>query len=100
MVSLAKRYGITTPYTSYLVVPDSVMPVADAGGKVSDRKGGAKDKGGDKLPDVRFHLDDSAPPPALESDVKDKPVSVEVNPHLDDPRAIVAEGLRLAGLTQ
>jgi transaldolase len=26
----------------------------------------------------------------------DKPVSVEVNPHLDDPRAIIAEGLRLA----
>jgi Ca-activated chloride channel family protein len=27
VVSLAKRYGIATPYTSYLVVPDSVMPV-------------------------------------------------------------------------
>jgi Ca-activated chloride channel family protein len=24
---LAKRYGIATPYTSYLVVPDSVMPI-------------------------------------------------------------------------
>ena len=28
MVTLAKKYGITTPYTSYLVVPDA----ADAGG--------------------------------------------------------------------
>ena len=27
VVALAKRYGIATPYTSYLVVPDSVMPV-------------------------------------------------------------------------
>jgi Ca-activated chloride channel family protein len=26
--NLAKRYGIATPYTSYLVVPDSVSPVA------------------------------------------------------------------------
>ena len=27
VVLLAKRYGITTPYTSYLVVPDGPMPV-------------------------------------------------------------------------
>ncbi len=27
VVSLAKKYGITTPYTSYLVVPDGPMPV-------------------------------------------------------------------------
>lgn len=27
VVALARRYGIATPYTSYLVVPDSVMPV-------------------------------------------------------------------------
>jgi Ca-activated chloride channel family protein len=27
VVSLAKRYGITTPYTSYLVVPDQPIPV-------------------------------------------------------------------------
>ncbi|MBA4187504.1 MAG: hypothetical protein C0467_05740 [Planctomycetaceae bacterium] len=27
VVMLAKKYGIATPYTSYLVVPDSVMPV-------------------------------------------------------------------------
>jgi Ca-activated chloride channel homolog len=26
---LAKKYGIATPYTSYLVVPDAVMPVAN-----------------------------------------------------------------------
>jgi Ca-activated chloride channel family protein len=28
VVKLAKRYGITTPYTSYLVVPDAALPVA------------------------------------------------------------------------
>jgi len=28
VVALAKRYGITTPYTSYLVVPDGPVPVA------------------------------------------------------------------------
>ncbi len=28
VVSLAKRYGITTPYTSYLVVPDMPIPTA------------------------------------------------------------------------
>jgi Ca-activated chloride channel family protein len=28
VVSLAKRYGITTPYTSYLVVPDQPIPLA------------------------------------------------------------------------
>ena len=27
VVTLAKRYGIATPYTSYLVVPDNLMPV-------------------------------------------------------------------------
>lgn len=27
VVALAKRYGIATPYTSYLVVPDNMMPV-------------------------------------------------------------------------
>lgn len=27
LVQLAKRYGIATPYTSYLVVPDTAMPV-------------------------------------------------------------------------
>ncbi|HWG42192.1 MAG TPA: VIT domain-containing protein [Gemmataceae bacterium] len=31
VIALAKKYGITTPYTSYLIVPDSVMPVAGAG---------------------------------------------------------------------
>jgi Ca-activated chloride channel homolog len=40
VVALAKRYGITTPYTSYLIVPDGPIPVAGPGGR----------------PDVGFHL--------------------------------------------
>ncbi len=28
VVTLAKKYGITTPYTSYLIVPDTAVPVA------------------------------------------------------------------------
>ena len=31
VVALAKKYGIATPYTSYLVVPDGPMPVAAPG---------------------------------------------------------------------
>jgi Ca-activated chloride channel family protein len=49
IVLLAKRYGITTPYTSYLVVPDAPVPVASAR----------------RAPDVRFHVQPAAPPPAL-----------------------------------
>jgi Ca-activated chloride channel family protein len=29
VIALAKRYGITTPYTSYLIVPDSAVPVVN-----------------------------------------------------------------------
>ena len=41
VVLLAKRYGITTPYTSYLVVPDGPMPVAQAAERArpADREG-------------------------------------------------------------
>src|SRR5262249_10267379 len=54
VVTLAKRYGITTPYTSYLVVPDAAVPVARAPRP-------------DGKPDVRFHVAPvpAAPPAAL-----------------------------------
>ncbi len=42
-VALAKKYGIATPYTSYLIVPDTALPVA---GRVNQGR-----------PDVSFHLD-------------------------------------------
>jgi Ca-activated chloride channel family protein len=47
MVALSKRYGIATPYTSYLIVPDAPVPVA--GRKVAP-------KGPDGKPDVKFNL--------------------------------------------
>jgi Ca-activated chloride channel family protein len=42
VISLAKKYGITTPYTSYLVVPDAPIPVTAKGHKlrVLARNGG------------------------------------------------------------
>ncbi len=68
VVTLAKRYGITTPYTSYLVVPDSVMPVA-----------GRKATAG--RPDVSFNLGGGGfgggPPPALQTGPGNAPVPVE-----------------------
>ena len=36
VTALAKKYGITTPYTSYLIVPDSAVPVAQ--GRAADGK--------------------------------------------------------------
>ena len=46
VVALAKRYGITTPYTSWLIVPDGAVPVAAPGR-------------GKNLPDVRFGNSDA-----------------------------------------
>src|SRR3954452_19392727 len=33
VVALAKRYGITTPYTSYLIVPEGVHAAGGLGGR-------------------------------------------------------------------
>lgn len=38
VVLMAKRYGIATPYTSHLVVPDAVMPVVQPPGRPRDSK--------------------------------------------------------------
>jgi Ca-activated chloride channel family protein len=43
VVALAKKYGIATPYTSYLVVPDGPVPVV-------------RTPAADGRPDVGFHL--------------------------------------------
>ena len=69
VVTLAKRYGITTPFTSYLIVPDAPLPVANV---PADPKG-AK-------PDVSFHLgraDNTAIPPGLKATTGTTPVPVE-----------------------
>jgi Ca-activated chloride channel family protein len=54
VVALAKKYGITTPYTSYLIVPDGPMPVVN------------RAAGGER-PNVGFGLGGmpGSPPPAL-----------------------------------
>ncbi len=53
VTALAKKYGITTPYTSYLIVPGGAVPVA--GAKTPDGK-----------PNVQFNAPaPPAPPPAL-----------------------------------
>src|SRR5262249_11556010 len=44
VTALAKKYGITTPYTSYLIVPDAAVPVAQ--GRAADGK-----------PNVSFHFE-------------------------------------------
>lgn len=43
ITALAKKYGIATPYTSYLIVPDAPMPIA-AG--VAGRRPGTGDRSG------------------------------------------------------
>ncbi|MCU0702849.1 MAG: VIT and VWA domain-containing protein [Fimbriiglobus sp.] len=52
VTKLAKKYGIATPYTSYLVVPDAVMPVAQG-----DRRNWGKEGG--------FPAGPGVPPPGL-----------------------------------
>jgi Ca-activated chloride channel family protein len=54
VVKLAKRYGIATPYTSYLVVPDGPMPSPRPGSGASTGSGG-----------VIFGGVVGSPPPAL-----------------------------------
>ncbi|MBM4069301.1 MAG: VWA domain-containing protein [Planctomycetes bacterium] len=61
VVTLAKRYGITTPYTSYLIVPDSATPIAggirrpvDPAAPPAFLRGGDKD--GKKLEEVARRL--------------------------------------------
>src|SRR5262249_31885875 len=47
-VALAKKYGIATPYTSYLIVPDAPVPVVN-------RTPGVGAAVGNGRPDVRLH---------------------------------------------
>src|SRR5262245_43498960 len=62
VVTLAKRYGITTPYTSFLIVPDAPVPIVRSKGVGTDPK--TKDG----TPNVAFNLgpDANAAPPALQ----------------------------------
>jgi Ca-activated chloride channel family protein len=55
VTALARKYGIATPYTSYLIVPDGPVPVVNQG---PGRAGAAANNG---KPDVRFHLEPPKP---------------------------------------
>jgi Ca-activated chloride channel family protein len=47
VIALAKKYGITTPYTSWLIAPDAPLPVAGAAAGWGAKPGGvANGKGG------------------------------------------------------
>ncbi len=54
VVKLAKKYGITTPYTSYLVVPDAAMPVS-GGHFIGARGAGGMGFAGGNLPRYLAH---------------------------------------------
>lgn len=75
VTGLAKKYGITTPYTSYLIVPDAAMPVArgaGAGSKLPAGRpavgfgGGMMGMGGFMPPGLAPMTPASAPLPVLE----------------------------------
>ena len=53
MLMLAKKYGIATPYTSFLVVPDAPMPVAGGGGHFPV-KPMPRDRDGREVPPALF----------------------------------------------
>jgi len=63
VILLAKKYGITTPYTSYLIVPDGAVPVV---GGVSGKPLPAGGNGG-----FGGGLGGPGAPPALRNDPKD-----------------------------
>lgn len=73
VVALAKRYGIATPYTSYLIAPDAVLPVAGAGLR--------KEVHG--KPDVSFKLIEQSPVPPALSDGKGGAAPVPVTEFLN-----------------
>jgi Ca-activated chloride channel family protein len=70
VTALAKKYGIATPYTSYLIVPDAPMPVAGGRGGAAANGPGA----------VGFRFGAGVPagttPPALARPNGEKPLSV------------------------
>ncbi|MEI7684785.1 MAG: VIT domain-containing protein [Planctomycetota bacterium] len=73
VVTLAKRYGITTPYTSYLVVPDNVAPMVQNG---MFRRGGERPEARFNVPGAGGAGAPAAPTPA-QTRADGKTVSVE-----------------------
>jgi Ca-activated chloride channel family protein len=89
VVALAKRYGITTPYTSYLIVPDGVVPVAAPG---RSRNAGVPDvrltptgSTTSRLPDGLVPLNTGAPTTAPGEAPKPMPVEAFAKTVNKDP---------------
>jgi Ca-activated chloride channel family protein len=84
VVTLAKRYGITTPYTSFLIVPDGPLPVANPGrgGRPNVSFGlGGRMASGAMPPGLAPATPTSAPVPVVEFARRNqaKPGDLEVN---------------------
>ncbi len=84
VVRLAKKYGIATPYTSYLVVPDGPMPIAGRGRPTLHPGGFAgRSSGANAPPGVGFGGSNAAAPP--------KPVTQSIAKAVEEKRD--ADGL-------
>lgn len=72
VVRLAKAYGITTPYTSYLIMPDAPVQLAsaDAYGAQSGRQGGSQGGGQGSAPAALAPRDGQAQQQPLEEFAK------------------------------
>jgi Ca-activated chloride channel family protein len=76
VIALAKKYGITTPYTSWLIVPDGPVPVVRAPGSPAGGFGfGGGGRGGAMPPPALSAAPGSAPRPVSEfaKEVQGKP---------------------------
>jgi Ca-activated chloride channel homolog len=75
IVKLAKKYSITTPYTSFLIVPDGAIPVVGGGGPRGKGEAGG-------LPPVLLPTTPGAKPESVEHlarRLQDKPGDLERN---------------------
>jgi Ca-activated chloride channel homolog len=93
VILLAKKYGITTPYTSYLIVPDGAVPVVGGvSGKPMPPGSGITGNGG-------FAVGFGGPgaPPALRNDPKDANKTMPVTDFLKEVRKPGDVALRRGG---
>jgi Ca-activated chloride channel family protein len=93
-VLLAKKHGIATPYTSYLVVPDGPVPLAGAGGMGGGR-GGMMAGGAMAPPALRRAQGGPAPVHLFLGQIQNKEGLERARTQLEDEQ--VRRGLAQAG---